>query len=92
MTSWKKICLLELTVCFDTLFKEAAERKQPVYLVKEAAERKQPVYLVKEAAERKQPVYLELVTDLKKASYRTKLITIKVGSQGSLNPDGFFFN
>ena len=59
----EETCLLELTMCFNTLFKEAAERM-----------------LAKD---------LELVTNLK-AGYRTKLITIEVGSQSLPNLEVVF--
>ena len=59
----KKLCLVELTVCFETSFTEAAECKR-----------------IK---------YQDLVERARRSNYKTKLITLEVGSRGMVNMKGF---
>ena len=61
--SKKKLCLIELTVCFETSFNDARERK-----------------MVR---------YEELHQQAQKEGYCTTLITLEVGSRGTIHNWGF---
>ena len=59
----KALNLLELTICFEISFEDAAERKRAKYK--------------------------ELQQQAQEKGYRTKLITVEVGSRGIVNDMGF---